>query len=317
MNAPDLLKRADIALYSAKKTQLGTVLAYEPSMEHLFEQSDRALRIVRTAFEQKRLAPFYQPKVRLADQALQGFEALVRVLSDDGRVVGPSAFGPAFEDASMARRIGRYMLSAVVADIARWCEAGIDPLKISVNVSEFDLSDESFVARVLGALDSRGLPRSCLTLEVTESVFLGDKAASATEALLRLDGEGIEVELDDFGTGYASLAHLRSIPVKRLKIDRSFVENVERNTADQAIVKAVITLGHNLGHEIVAEGIETVGQAELLRGLGCDLAQGFLFGSPADSVATEARILAEGRAREQRLRTIAQEGKQRPVSKTG
>jgi len=303
--ASDLLKRADIGLYSAKQIQPGTAMGYRPEMAQFFDQHGQAMDAVRTALAQRRLAAFYQPKVRLSDGGLAGFEALVRVVAPDGAVLGPSTFASVFTDRTISRRIGRRMLEAVTSDLAAWHAAGFSPLSVSLNVNEYDLADPQFAKRLLHALDGKGLPRSCLTVEVTESVFLGDRAALAKDALFRLDNQGIGVELDDFGTGYASLTHLRAIPVSRLKIDRSFVESLERDAGDRTIVEAIIALGHKLGHEIVAEGIESASQAELLRSMGCDLGQGFHFGQPADAGQARKLLLAEALARETQLRKLA------------
>lgn len=304
-NASDLLKRADIGLYSAKKQQPGTAMAYRPVMAEFFEHRCHAMETVRGALARGRLLPFYQPKIRLSDGSFGGFEALARVVQPDGTVVGPAIFSSVFEDRVMARRVTRRMLDLITTDIAAWHSAGLAPVCVSLNATEFDLTDGKFVKRLLQMLDEKQLPRSCLTIEVTETVFLGESAALAQHTLLKLDHEGIRIELDDFGTGYASLTHLRAIPVNRLKIDQSFVRDLERDGGSRTIVEAVVGLGHNLGCEIVAEGVETEAQAQLLRAMGCDLGQGFLFGKPGDAEQTRTRLLAEAVAQEARLRELA------------
>jgi EAL domain-containing protein (putative c-di-GMP-specific phosphodiesterase class I) len=202
--------------------------------------------------------------------------------------------------------VGKQMLTTVTADMATWQEAGLDPVSVSLNAAEADVTDGKFVNRVLRRLDELGLQRSRLTIEVTESVFLGDEAWQAREVLEQLDREGIKVELDDFGTGYASLTHLRAFPVSRLKIDRSFIEDLGQNVGGGVIVQAVIDLGHNLGCEIVAEGVETELQATLLREMGCDMAQGFLFGHPVSAEATRQALVAQTERLQERLRELAE-----------
>jgi diguanylate cyclase (GGDEF)-like protein len=291
-SSPDLLKKADLALYSAKQRDRGTVSFYTPAMAELFELHSAAADLLRNAMARARLVPFYQQKVRLDDGACYGFEALARIVTEDGTAIGPTIFAPALADRALARRLGRRMLYAVTSDIAAWRRAGLDPVSVSLNVCEGDFADGKLAHRILMRLDEMGLKHSDLTIEVTESVFLSEGANIVREALDLLDAAGVKVELDDFGTGYASLAHLRAFPISRLKIDRSFIEGLEGADDSDVIVQAVIDLGHNLGCEIVAEGVETQLQADRLRSMGCDAAQGYLYGYPVSAERT-ARALAE------------------------
>jgi diguanylate cyclase (GGDEF)-like protein len=304
-NASELLKHADLGLYSAKQLDRGAARLYSPDLATLFERHSRAVDLVRNALSRDSLVPFYQPKMRLDNGGLYGFEALARIRAEDGSILGPAAFGAALEDRVKARRIGRRMLRAVTADIASWRNAGLDPISVSLNVSEYDFLDGKLAQRVLRRLDELALPHSDLTIEVTESVFLGEKTTLVREALARLDAEGIKIELDDFGTGYASLTHLLKFPISRLKIDRSFIENLGVEDGSRVIVQAVIDLGHKLNCEIIAEGVETEAQAGLLRQMGCDAAQGYFFGHPASEEQTRTTLLPELDGQVQRLRTIA------------
>jgi EAL domain-containing protein (putative c-di-GMP-specific phosphodiesterase class I) len=192
------------------------------------------------------LVPFYQPKVRLDAGGSYGFEALARVLGPDGTILSPGTFALAFRDRHMSRRIGKRMLHAITADMASWRAAGLDPCSVSINVGDADFADGKLAQRVLKRLDELALPHSWLTIEVTESVFLGEEASLARDALEQLDEEGVKIELDDFGTGYASLTHLRAFPISRLKIDLSFIRDLGRDDDSRIIVQAVIDLGHNL-----------------------------------------------------------------------
>ena len=288
-SAAELLKKADLSLYSAKQSDRGTVRLYTRDIATLFERHSCAIKLAGKALEKNTLIPYYQPKICLKGNRCFGFEALARIASDDGSVIGPQAFAAAFQDRIMSRRIGKRMLAAVIADIARWRDEGLGPVSVSLNVSEYDFADGVFAKRVLRALAERNLASSWLTIEVTESVFLGAKATLAKEALVALDAAGVGIELDDFGTGYASLTHLRSIPVSRLKIDRSFIESIGEDESSRAIVQAVIDMGHRLGCEIIAEGVEGEEQAHVLRLMACDAAQGYLFGRPM--AEDQARLL--------------------------
>ncbi len=290
-SSPDLLKKADLALYSAKQRDRGTVSFYTSAMAELFELHSAAADLLRNAMAHARLVPFYQPKVRLDDGACYGFEALARIATEEGATIGPTIFAPALADRALARRLGRRMLYAVTSDIAAWRRAGLDPVSVSLNVCEGDFADGKLAQRILMRLDELGLKHSDLTIEVTESVFLGEGANIVREALDLLDAAGVKVELDDFGTGYASLAHLRAFPVSRLKIDKSFIEGLEGGDDSDVIVQAVIDLGHNLGCEIIAEGVETQLQADRLRNMGCDAAQGYLYGYPVSAECTARALL--------------------------
>ena len=255
------------------------------------ERHAQAADLVRSALISDSLVAFYQPKVRLDDGSLSGFEALARILSGEGSVIGPASFGATFEDHEIARRIGHRMLHRVTADIASWREAGLDPGSVSLNVGEADFADGMLAKRVLHRLDDLSLPPSCLTIEVTEAVFLGDATPRVREALADLDGAGVKIELDDFGTGYASLVHLRAFPISRLKIDQSFVQALDADKSSRAIVQAVINLGHTLALEVIAEGVETQSQADVLRNMGCDLGQGYLFGRPVTAQQARSALL--------------------------
>ena len=174
-NASELLKKADLALYAAKASCRGSLQLYSPALDMLFERHARAIELVRSALADGRLVPFYQPKVRLHDGSLYGFEALARLVTDDGGILTPSAFAAALEDRVMARRIGTMMLHAVTADVASWRSEGLEPYSVSINVGEADFADGELAHRVLQRLDELTLPHSCVTIEVTESSILGER----------------------------------------------------------------------------------------------------------------------------------------------
>jgi diguanylate cyclase (GGDEF)-like protein len=307
-NSLDLLKAADLGLYSAKRVDRGSIKFYSQELAALLDRHAQSVEMVRGALARRRLVPFYQPKVRLDNNRCYGFEALVRILGNDGSILSPATFAPALQDREMARRIGKRMLRAVTADMASWRAAGLDTGSVSLNVGEADFADGKLADHVLQRLDALSLPHSCLTIEVTESVFLGDEASLARDALTRLDAEGIKIELDDFGTGYASLTHLRAFPISRLKIDLSFIRDLGRDDDSRIIVQAVIDLGHNLNFEIVAEGVETEFQAGLLRNMGCDMGQGYLFGRPASAKQTRNALKEEMPSQRLRPASAVREG---------
>jgi diguanylate cyclase (GGDEF)-like protein len=293
--AADLMQKADIALYQAKRSHRSSFVSFRPEIGDLFNDKRHAIDLVAAAIEQNHLVPFYQPKIDLKTGQLLGFEALCRIEAVDGTILGPNQFLPALRDPASSARIGRTMLNLVTSDIVAWRADGLTPGRIAINVTGDDFADGAFHSRVLGRLSSLNLPATALEIEVTENTILGKETAAVNEALQTLRDQGIVISLDDFGTGYASLTHLRDAPIQCIKLDRSFINELNQGGDTAIIVKSIVDLGHSLGMRIVAEGIETNGQAEFLRSIGCDEAQGFLFGRPAARNAT--RLLLQERER--------------------
>ena len=194
-------------------------------------------------------------------------------------VRGPEALGEAFADPELATAIGAQMRERVAADIASWMERGIAFGRVALNVAEAEFQGDDFAERLLAFLAARAVPAASIEVEVTESVLLGHRGAKAASAIATLSAAGITITLDDFGTGFASLTHLRAHPVNRLKIDRSFVHDIESSERAANIVDAVAALAGSLGLSVVAEGIETQAQLDHLRSRTC-LGQGYLFAKP-------------------------------------
>lgn len=280
----DLMKRADIALYAAKSAGRDRALCYEPGMQARMLERAGMLSLAREALARRWIVPFYQPKIALSTGRVTGFEALLRLCDDQG-VRPPSAISDAFEDPVLSVAIGERMLDLVVADMAAWTARGVEFGSVAINVAAPEFSP-ALPQRILTRLAQAGLSPKRLEIEVTECVFLGDGAEIVGDVLRQLHAAGIDIALDDFGTGYASLSHLRRFPVTWLKIDRSFVSEMDIEPEAAAIVHAVISLAQSLGIGIVAEGVETEAQSQFLRRRRCDLGQGYLFGKamPASEV---------------------------------
>ncbi len=278
-DAGTLLKNADIALYAAKSSGRGRAVAFHEALRNELARKVTVLRAVRDALARGAVMPFYQPKVSLGDGRVVGFEALMR-WSDGARLRTPGDILGAFDDHDLAPRIGARMLTAVIDDMLRWRGAGIDPGPIAINVSAPEFGREGFADTVLSRMAEAGLPASRLELEITESVLVGTEADETRELLRSFRAAGVAVALDDFGTGYASLTHLKKFPVSWLKIDRSFVMNLETDRDSRAIVHAVLGMARNIGIRVVAEGVETEWQRRFLADNGCDVAQGYLFAKP-------------------------------------
>jgi EAL domain-containing protein (putative c-di-GMP-specific phosphodiesterase class I) len=187
--------------------------------------------------------------------------------------------------------IGRYVLRAACSQARRWVDAGHRSLVVSVNASPCELQQERYADRVLEALKEFDLPPDCLEIEITESMVVQD-APRLIRMLNRLRDLGVQIAIDDFGTGYSNLRYLQRFPAQRLKIDRSFISEINQNPEDAAIVRAIITLGHSLDMLVVAEGVETQAQLALLGDLGCDEVQGFLLGRPVPAASLETQLAA-------------------------
>ncbi|WP_277981401.1 EAL domain-containing protein [Sphingomonas phyllosphaerae] len=248
------------------------------------------LSVARMVARNDRVMPFYQPKVSLKDGKLSGFEALLRWRHDTVGVQGPDTIAAAFDDLAAAISLGERMLERVCADLARWRDNGLVLTRVALNLSPAEFRRDDLFDRIMGQLGRYDLPAELLELEVTETVFLGRGADSVGGTLAAFHRAGVTVALDDFGTGYASLKHLREFPVDVIKIDRSFIADLLKDSGDAAIVNAVLGLANQLQIAVVAEGVETPEQAAYLLARNCGHAQGYLFGRPMPADAAEALL---------------------------
>lgn len=295
--ASELLKRADIALYAAKVQERGGLSIFKPSMRDEMQKRLSKMSLARRALEDDLIVPFYQPKVELISGKVVGFEALLRWRHPTRGTQMPATIDVAFEDLELARRLTDRMLSHALSDMRRWLDAGVDFGHVAINVTAADFKQKDFAERLLDRLNSHALPRQCLEVEVTETVFLGRGAEYVEHGLRTLSKGGVRIALDDFGTGYASLSHLKQFPVDIVKIDRSFLRDIHQDTHNTAIIKTVIGLGRSLGLDVVAEGVETLDQQSYLIGQGCKLGQGYLYGKAAPAakvprLVTSAMVMA-------------------------
>ena len=300
---PDvLLKNADTALYAAKSGGRNNILLFEPSMRSELDRRTAMIGMARSALDRFDILPYYQPKVCLRSGRVDGFEALLRWRDAEGIVHPPAEIEAAFDDLELALEISERMQDRIVADMRAWSDAGHAFGHVAVNAAAAEFRRNDFAPRLLSRLDAAGVPAASLQLEVTETVFLGRGADHVGAALQELSKRGVQIALDDFGTGYASLSHLKNFPVDVIKIDKSFVAEMDTDKDDAAIVRALLGLARNLEIKIVAEGIETEEQAAYLSANGCDFGQGYLFGKAADAaqvptlLALAATLSADGTA---------------------
>jgi len=276
-DAATLMRNADTAMYCAKREGRGTFRFFDSEMNR--KAQDRLLlgALLRDAVETNQLRVAYQPQIDARSGAVAGVEALSRWSHPALGAIPPSRFIPLAEDCGLIEAIGEFCVNEACGQLRRWDDLGYAVPQLSVNVSPIQFRNPGFPEMIDRAIASNGLDAGRLTIEITESVMMeASPTAVANAAILR--ERGVVISMDDFGTGYSSLSHLSRLPVSELKIDRSFMANLEDNEAAQALVTAVIRIGESLGLRVVAEGVETVAQRRFLEALGCDVLQGYLFG---------------------------------------
>ncbi len=272
-----LLAHAEVAMYAAKQRQLGVVV-YDPALDSASEASLSLLSELRVAVEQQQLRLYLQPKIALASGAVIGAEALVRWQHPARGLLPPAKFIPFAEQTGFIRVLSAWMVERS-AQLLRQLNGGGATLKLSVNLSTRDLLDQDLPGKLQRLLETQAVDPRTLCLEITESAIMDDPQR-ALQTLERLHAQGLRLSIDDFGTGYSSLAYLKRLPVHELKIDQSFVMNMERDLDDAKIVRSTVDLAHNLGLNVVAEGIETPKAWKMLQALGCDEAQGYYVAKP-------------------------------------
>ena len=284
-SAEELIRAADLALYAAKADGRGKLRDFVPLMRELAAERSTLLAELRRAVDADQLELHYQPQIDLRSGRLRGFEALVRWRHPVRGLVPPATFIPLAEESGVILAIGAWVLRRACEDATRWPE----PWSVAVNVSAVEIERGQVEQQVTGALRASGLDPARLELELTESVLLHDTTLGI-DILGRLRGAGVQLALDDFGTGFSSLAYLRRLPLDKLKIDRAFVVDLDREGASdkgRAIVCAIRDLAAALGLETVAEGIETPAQLAELEELGCSVGQGYLFARPMPAAAMQ------------------------------
>ena len=295
-SASELLKNADIALYSGKGRGRDQIVLFEPAMRAETDQRVALYAEVRQGLAADLFEPFYQPIVSLKDGSVQGVEALMRWRHPTRGLLTPGQFMPAFGDADLALQLGSRLMEHVVADFRSWYDAGLAPDYVAINVSPSGFRRQDLAKRLLGRFRAAGLPASCLCVEVTETVLLGRHSGPAEQNLRELHEAGARIALDDFGTGFASLTHLQQYPVDIIKIDQSFVRSLATDAGSQAIISTVLELGRRLDKSVVAEGVETSDHVMMLRAAGCALGQGYHFARPMPADTLRELMAMEGRS---------------------
>lgn len=284
-NARDLIRNADIAMYSAKRGGSGFAF-YDTRHDQSTPERLSLLSELRQAIEQDHLAIFYQPKLDLHAAKSMYVEALVRWRHPQRGFVTPDRFIPFAEQTGYIKAITAWVLNAAFRQCAVWRLAGL-PMEVSINISARDLQNPDFTRDVVRLLESHAVDPRWICLEITESAVMEDPLR-ALDTLERLHAMGFRLSIDDFGTGYSSLAYLKKLPVDELKIDKSFVKGLVVDADDAAIVRATIDLAHNMGLKVSAEGVEEAAILDKLRSLGCDMAQGYHISRPLAAAELDA-----------------------------
>jgi len=273
-----LIANADAAMYAAKRTGGSTYAFFEARMDLDVREQVEMQTELRLALERHQLKLYYQPKIHGASGQVTGVEALIRWDHPVRGLMSPEIFIPVAERFGLIGHIGNWVIEEACRQIRQWLDLGLR-MRVAVNLSMHQLRQDDLVPRIRRALDAHRVDPALLTFEITESVAMED-----TQATMRSFGHlariGASLSIDDFGTGYSSLAYLRKLPARQLKIDRGFVADIEHSSDALAVVDAVIKLAHALGLKVVAEGVETERQRDVLLGLRCDELQGYLFARP-------------------------------------
>ncbi|MBP0000090.1 MAG: EAL domain-containing protein [Cyanobacteria bacterium SID2] len=282
----DFLRAADLAMHDAKVRQ-EKLAWFDDSMQSRVSRRLQLEADLKTALEKQQLSLRFQPIVSLATGELVSFEVLARWHHPTQGWISPSEFVPVAEETGLIIPLGKWVLAEACRQLCEWrsqCVVECDLLSISVNLSGIQLGNTDILDSIEDILQSTGLNGSNLKIEITESILM-EKVSNATDLLELLKGKQVQLSIDDFGTGYSCLSYLQSFPIDTLKIDRTFIQDIESNRKSLDIARTIVNLAHSLELDVVAEGIENQLQLDILRSLSCDYGQGFFFAKPLDKDA--------------------------------
>lgn len=279
MNSEMLMQSADTAMYHVKGSGKNNYQYFTHSMTEIAKERAKLEKDLRSALEKNELELHFQPKISTNPQRVVGCEALLRWKHPTQGYIPPDKFIPIAEEAGLIVQIGEWVMDEAARCAAQWCQHGLTDFSMAINLSPSQFKDDTLSDKLRQCIDKSTLTPDHIELEITENVFMNSIQASS-DGLVTLKQLGVRLAIDDFGTGYSSLSYLKSFDINTLKIDKSFVNDIHTKADSAAIVSAVISLAHNLGLTVVAEGVETEEQLAFLEGLNCDIYQGYLFSRP-------------------------------------
>ncbi|MFL6852531.1 MAG: putative bifunctional diguanylate cyclase/phosphodiesterase [Sphingomicrobium sp.] len=290
---PDLLRRADIALDSAKQTRSARPVWFDEGMERALMVHSEIEQGIRYGLEHGHFIPYFEPQVNLLTGEIIGFEALARWVHPLSGLIEPDRFIPVAEEHGLIGRLSEQIILAAMAEATHWDQS----IKLSVNISPSQFADSWLAQKIVRLLAEAGFPAERLVVEITESSLFADLDLART-IVASLKNQGVSLALDDFGTGFSSLAHLRSLPFDVIKIDRSFVSTLTKDTESAAIIRAVATLADGIGIPVTVEGIEDAATHAAVAGFGCAVGQGWYFGKPMSGDQATALLRSRHRQSE-------------------
>jgi diguanylate cyclase (GGDEF)-like protein len=277
---PDgLIRKADTAMYQVKQSARNGYLVYSETFERNIDECLALEAALKTALERNEFTLFYQPQIHLKTKQIAGVEALIRWHHPEFGLVSPAKFIPLAEKTGLIIQIGEWVLREACTQHLEWISQGLPPLRIAVNISAKHFHQKEFCSFVRTILADAGIHSQFIELELTESMIIDD-IEHAIKTMKELRTFGFKLAIDDFGTGYSSLSYLRRFPIDRIKIDQSFIRNIEIIPTNEAIVRAIMSLGNNLGLDMIAEGIETIEELDCIRSHNCQEVQGYYFSKP-------------------------------------
>lgn len=274
-----LIGNADMAMYEAKNNGKNAYSFYHQKFEAHARKQVKIERELRKAIDEKQLEIYIQPKLDLKSHRIIGGEVLMRWFNDIGESISPDVFIPIAESTGLIKKVGEFAIDSAIAQLEKWRLAGFDDLKLAVNLSIIEFQDESFIDHIVQALSNSNVRGDQVILELTESIFMENKE-KISKIMYRLKDLGVAFALDDFGKGYSSFSYLQRLPIDYLKIDKSFLQNVNTDEQSDAIARCIIDIGHNLNLAIVAEGIEDQATLDYVTQARCTIAQGFFMYRP-------------------------------------